>query len=45
MLRAQLPLGGAIILIVISVLLTLIAGLFPSRVAAKRDPVEALRTE
>ncbi len=44
-LRAQLPMGGAIILIVISVLLTLIAGLLPSRVAAKRDPVEALRTE
>ena len=44
-LRAQLPMGGAIILIAISVILTLIAGLLPSRVAAKRDPVEALRTE
>jgi len=38
------PLAG-IILIAISVLLTLIAGLFPSRVAAKKDPVVALRTE
>ena len=35
----------AIILIAISVLLTMVAGLFPSRMAAKRDPVEALRTE
>ena len=38
------PLAG-IILIAISVLLTLIAGLFPSSVAAKKDPVVALRTE
>ena len=44
-LRAQLPAVGAIALIIISVLLTLIAGLVPSRLAAKRDPVEALRTE
>ena len=44
-LKAQLPPVGALILIAISVLLTLIAGLFPSRVAAKRDPVEALRSE
>ena len=35
----------AFALIAISVLLTMIAGLFPSRMAAKRDPVEALRTE
>ncbi len=42
---AALPLGGAIILVVISMTLTLIAGLIPSRVAAKKDPVEALRTE
>ena len=35
----------AVVLIAISVLLTMIAGLFPSRMAAKRDPVEALRTE
>ncbi len=38
------PLAG-VILIAISVLLTLIAGLFPSRIAAKKDPVVALRTE
>jgi len=42
---ASLPLGGAIILVAISVTLTLIAGLIPSRVASKKDPVEALRTE
>ncbi len=44
-LKAVLPLGGALILVVISVVLTLIAGLIPSRIAAKKDPVEALRTE
>ena len=44
-LKAALPVEGGIILIVISALLTLIAGLIPSRVAAKKDPVEALRTE
>ena len=42
---AALPLGGAIILVAISMGLTLIAGLIPSRVAANKDPVEALRTE
>ena len=42
---SRLPVGGAIALILISVLLTIIAGLIPSRYAAKRDPVEALRTE
>ena len=36
---------GGIILVAISMLLTLIAGIFPSRVAAKRDPVTALRSE
>ncbi len=40
-----LPPVAGVILIAISVLLTLIAGLFPSRVAAKKDPVVALRTE
>ncbi len=40
-----LPPMAGIILIAISVLLTLIAGLFPSRIAAKKDPVVALRTE
>lgn len=42
---SHLPIIGAIILIVISVLLTLIAGLIPSRIASKKDPVEALRSE
>ena len=42
---AKLPLVGAIVLIIISVLLTLIAGLVPSRMASKKDPVEALRSE
>ncbi len=40
-----LPLGGAIVLVVISMLLTVIAGLVPSKMASKKDPVEALRTE
>jgi putative ABC transport system permease protein len=44
-LKAVLPIEGAIILVVISMTLTLIAGLFPSGVAAKKNPVEALRTE
>ncbi|MBS7359792.1 MAG: ABC transporter ATP-binding protein/permease [Oscillospiraceae bacterium] len=43
--QASLPILGGIILIVISVGLTLIAGLIPSRIASKKDPVEALRTE
>ena len=44
-LRAILPALGGALLIVISMFLTFIAGLIPSRFAAKRDPVEALRTE
>lgn len=44
-LDAILPVGAAAILVGISVLLTLIAGMIPSRSAAKKDPVEALRTE
>ena len=44
-LKAELPTSAAIILILISMFLTFIAGLIPSRVAAKKDPVEALRTE
>lgn len=43
--RSTLPVAGAVILVAISVLLTLIAGLIPSRVASKKDPVEALRSE
>ena len=43
--NASLPVGSAILLIVLSVLLTLIGGLIPSRKAAKKDPVTALRTE
>ena len=42
---AALPPVAAIVLVIISVSLTLIAGLIPSRIAAKKDPVEALRTE
>ena len=42
---AVLPTQGAIILVVISMVLTFIAGLIPSRIAAKKDPVTALRTE
>ena len=44
-LRAILPIPAAIILIAISVLLTLIAGFIPSKSAAKKDPVVALRSE
>ena len=44
-LRAILPIGGAITLTTISVLLNLVSGLIPSRSAAKKDPVVALRTE
>lgn len=40
-----LPIGGGIILVAISMFLTFIAGLIPSRIAAKKDPVVALRTE
>ena len=42
---AKLPVGGAIILIIISVLLTMIAGLIPAKIASKKDPVESLRSE
>ena len=42
---ASLPLYGAIALILISIILTVIAGVVPSRMAAKKDPVESLRTE
>ena len=42
---AVLPFTGAVVLIILSVLLTVLAGLIPSRMASKKDPVEALRTE
>ncbi len=44
-LNAYLPVSVAIVLVVISMLLTLISGIIPSRSAAKKDPVVALRTE
>ena len=44
-LSATLPVVGATALVVISMVLTLIAGLIPSGIAAKKDPVVALRTE
>ena len=44
-LSAALDPRAALLLIVLSVILTLIAGLIPSRSAAKKDPVEALRSE
>ena len=43
--RAILPWQGAITLVIISMMLTLIAGIIPSRSAARKDPVVALRTE
>ena len=42
---AALPVEGGVILVVISMVLTLIAGFVPSKIAAKKDPVVALRTE
>ncbi|MDR0861744.1 MAG: ABC transporter ATP-binding protein/permease [Oscillospiraceae bacterium] len=42
---AILPVDGAIALVIISMVLTFVAGLIPSRVAANKDPVVALRTE
>lgn len=43
--NASLPIPSAIILIILSMLLTIIGGLIPSRKAAKKDPVTALRTD
>ena len=42
---AVLPVGNAIALVILSVVLTLIGGLIPSRGASKQDPATALRTE
>ena len=44
-LKSELPMVGGAVLVLISVGLTFIAGLIPSSLAAKKDPVEALRTE
>lgn len=44
-LRAVLPVAGGVILILISIFLTFIAGLIPSGMAARKDPVVALRTD
>ena len=42
---AVLPMNGAIVLVILSMVLTMIGGLIPARKAAKQDPVTALRTE
>ena len=42
---STLPIKGGIILVLISMILTIIAGLIPAKIASKKDPVEALRTE
>ncbi len=42
---SKLPIIGGIVLIIISVILTLIGGLIPAKIASKKDPVEALRVE
>ena len=44
-LSAFLAPGAAVVLVVLSVVLTLIGGIIPARAAAKKDPVEALRSE
>lgn len=44
-LRAMLALKSALLLVVLSIILTLIGGLIPARAASKKDPVEALRSE
>lgn len=43
--KSSLPIKAGVILIIISVLLTLLAGIIPSSIAAKKDPVEALQSE
>ncbi len=43
--HAALPVGSAIFLIILSIFLTLLGGFIPAKMAAKKDPVKALRTE
>ena len=43
--KAILPIGGALVLVLLSIGLTLLGGLIPSMKAASKDPVTALRTE
>ena len=43
--NAMVPPKAGIILVLISMILTMVAGLIPAKMASKRDPVEALRTE
>ncbi len=43
--HAMVPFNAGVILVLISMFLTIIAGLIPAKMASKRDPVEALRTE
>ena len=43
--NAILPVGGALLLVILSVFLTFLGGLIPSKKAARKDPVTALRTE
>lgn len=43
--RASLPVMGGVILVILSIVLTLIGGIIPSKKAAKEDPVLALRSE
>ncbi len=45
MINISLPVVGGVILVLISMILTIIAGLIPAKMASKKDPVEALRTE
>ncbi len=42
---AKLPVNGAVFLILVDLVLTILAGLIPSKIASKKDPVEALRSE
>ena len=44
-LNAVLPWKGAVLLVGISIVLTVVAGLIPAKIAARKDPVEALRSE